>query len=285
MTKLLVIVGETASGKTALAIDLAERFNGEIIAADSRTVYKDMDIGTAKPTAEEQKRVRHHLIDVVTPDQTFTAGEFQRRAKAAIEDITARSKLPIMVGGTGLYIDSVLYDFTFRPVADPKVRRGLEAMDVTHLQQLLEERGIDPPTDPQNKRHVIRTLETEGQPSQRQPLRSDTLIIGLKLDREMLKQRITQRVEDMVAAGLVNELKSLAEQYGWDTPALQTPGYKAFRQYLDGKLTLEEAKALFVRSDLQLAKRQRTWFKRNDSIQWLDDPRKAVDLATTFLNN
>lgn len=269
---LVVIVGETASGKTALALDLAERFNGEIIAADSRTVYKGMDIGTAKPTLEEQARVRHHLIDVVTPEQTFTAAEFQRHAKTAIADIIDHGTLPIMVGGTGLYIDSVLFDFTFRPVGDPAVRRQLEAMTVPQLQRLVEERGLEPPTDPLNKRHLVRTLETNGQASRRQPLRDNTLVLGLSVSREELHERIVKRVDSMLTAGLEQEVRELTHQYGWQVPGLSALGYAEWQPYFAGEQSLEETRASIIKNTQSYAKRQRTWFKRNDSIRWLDDP-------------
>jgi tRNA dimethylallyltransferase len=250
---LIVIVGETASGKTALAIELAEKLGGEIICADSRTVYRGMDIGTAKPTLEERARVPHHLLDVVNPDETFTAADFKRLANQAIDDIASRGKLPILVGGSGLYIDAVLFDYSF---ADSGAAR-----------------------DPQNPRHAAK--EAAGSKSE---LRPNTLVIGLTVEREVLRERITNRVDAMVRAGFMNELKELAAKYGWDAPALQAPGYKAFRGYLGGSLNVDEAKALFVQNDLQLAKRQRTWFKRNDSIHWLPNRYEAVEIATTFLS-
>lgn len=251
---LIVIVGETASGKSALAIELAGRFNGEIICADSRTVYKGLNIGTAKPTADERANVPHHLLDIVTPDQPFTAADFKRLANEAIDDITMRGKIPIMVGGTGLYIDSVLFNYSFAPA-------GAER-------------------DPKNPRHLSKSAQNS-----REGLRSNTLVIGLSLEREKLRERVSNRVNDMVQAGLVHELRGLAEKYGWDAPALQAPGYKAFRGYLKGEKTLDEAKALFISSDMNLAKRQRTWFKRNNSIHWANNREQAIELVTTFLSN
>lgn len=284
VSPLLVIVGETASGKSALAIELAKKFNGEIIAADSRTVYRGMDIGTAKPSKAEQANIPHHLLDIVSPAEKFSAADFKRLANKAIEDISNRGKLPILAGGTGLYIDAVIFDFQFRPAGSPALREELSKFSVEKLQERLKEQGIPLPENKQNPRHLIRTLETKGELTKRKPLRKDTLVIGLKIDREMLKQRIRQRVDAMVAAGFVDEVRRLGEAYGWDSEALQTPGYKAFRGYITGELSLDQAKEQFITYDLQLAKHQRTWFKRNESIHWVEKQSEVVDLITTFLN-
>jgi tRNA dimethylallyltransferase len=283
-TPLIVIVGQTASGKSALALRLAQQFDGEIIAADSRTVYRGMDIGTAKPTAAERAVVPHHLIDVVTPDESFNVADFQRLANEAIADIARRGKLPILVGGTGLYVDAVIYNFGFRPTADPHTRQALEALSVAELQERLAEQGIELPDNDHNPRHLVRALEAGGVVGARSPLRPHTLVLGLQVNSEALEQKITQRVDDMVATGLVDEVRLLANQYGWATPALLAPAYKAFRPYLAGVASLEEAKQQFVRFDLQYAKRQKTWFKRNADIQWISNPDEAVDLVTTLLN-
>lgn len=280
---LIVIVGETASGKTALAIQLAQRFNGEIIAADSRTVYRGMNIGTAKPTAQEMNGIPHYLLDVVDPDQPFTAADFKRLAEEAIDDIVRRSKLPIIVGGTGLYVDSVLYDFSFGGAPDSRLRAELQKMTVAQLQDILRERDIPLPQNNQNPRHLVRAIENNGQVLEHHKLRPHTLILGLHIDRDLLERKVAQRVDAMVEQGLVDEVRRLGSQYGWDTPALQAPGYRAFHAYIDAEVSLEEAKAQFVRNDLQLAKRQRTWFKRNKSIQWISNPAEAVDIVTTFL--
>lgn len=284
---LIVIVGETASGKTDLALRLAGQFNGEIIAADSRTVYRGMDIGTAKPTAEEQARVRHHLLDVAEPDQKFTAADFKKLAQEAIKDITKRGKLPIMAGGSGLYIDSVLYDYKFRRPAESTARDYLSSRSVEELQLMLLERGLPMPNNPRNPRHLIRTIETDGLVSSKKELRPETLIIGLQPDRQELKHKIIGRVGQMLKSGLIDEIKVLVERYGWEAEALQVPGYRAFRSYLEGEETLDEARQKFIQNDLHLAKRQRTWFKRNKSIQWYSTPVKwtnVVERITTFLN-
>lgn len=281
---LIAIVGETASGKTALAIELAERFDGEIICADSRTAYRDLDIGTAKPTDEERQRVPHHLLDVVNPDEAFSAADFKRLAQEAIDDISMRGKVPLLVGGTGLYIDAVLFDYSFSMPADAHERERLQALTIEELQSEIEACGIPMPENDRNHRYLVRALETGGTSREHKPLRQNTLVLGLRIDREVLRQKITRRVDAMVAAGFVQEVQNAAAKYGWDAPGLRATGYKAFRAYLEGTSTLEEAKEQFVRNDMQLAKRQRTWFKRNKSIHWVDQQAQAVDLATTLLN-
>lgn len=281
---LVVIVGETASGKSALALLLAERFNGEIIAADSRTVYKGMDIGTAKPSQSERAKIPHHLLDVVSPNERFSVADFKQLADQAIDDITTRGKLPILVGGTGLYVDAVIFDFQFRPVGDKKLREELLNLSVEQLQQQLLMQGIKLPENKRNPRHLIRALETNGVTPTQSPLRSNTVLIGLRLDLETLKQRVTQRVEQMIAAGFIDEAQQLGKRYGWDNEALQAPGYKAVHRYVAGEISLDEMKEQFVKNDLALAKRQRTWFKRNESIHWISEQSEAVDFITTFLN-
>jgi tRNA dimethylallyltransferase len=281
---LIAIVGQTASGKTALAIDLAMRFNGEIIAADSRTVYRGMDIGTAKPTKKERVAVPHHLLDVVDPDQPFTVSDFQKLARRAIDDITSRGKVPFLVGGSGLYIDSVIYNFSFRAPADPKERHRLEMLSVEELQRELVQRGLPLPPNPRNSRHLIRSLETGGEASSATELRPNTLVLGLSIDADVLKQKLEHRVDAMVAQGFIDEVRLLANQYGWGNRALQAPGYRAFHQYIEGKSTLQNAKQQFVRNDYQYARRQKTWFKRSKDIHWISNPEESVELVTTFMN-
>lgn len=284
---LVAIVGETASGKSALALALAERFDGEIICADSRTVYRGMDIGTAKPTSAERSLVRHHCLDLVAADEPFTVADFKRHADKAISDILHRGKLPLLVGGSGLYIDAVLYDFTFRSPSDPKERARLSLMTIKELQNELQQKRIPLPENRQNPRHLVRALEAGGMTAERNPLRPHTLIIGVQQDRASLEERIRHRVSGMVEQGFIEEVRRLGEQYGWNVPALQAPGYTAFREYIDGRLSLDEAKALFMKNDLNLAKRQRTWYRRNNSIHWLenrDNLTDSVDLITTILN-
>lgn len=281
---LIAIVGETASGKTALAIEIAEQFDGEIICADSRTVYKGLDIGTAKPTLEEQNRIPHHVLDVVTPDQPFSAADFKRLANEAITDIASRGRLPLLVGGTGLYVDAVLFDYSFADAPDPDERRRLQSLSIDELQSEIIARGIPMPENSKNQRYLMRALETGGVAAARKPLRENTLVLGKSIDREALRNKVIRRVDAMMTAGFVQEVESAALKYGWDAPGLNATGYKAFHAYIDGSISLEQAKEQFVRNDMQLAKRQRTWFKRNKSIHWVTDHDQSVELVTTFLN-
>ncbi len=283
--KLVVIVGETASGKSALAMHLAKQFKGEIISADSWAVYKGFDIGTAKATPEEQKQVRHHLIDIADPLKGFNAALFQHLAKRAINDIARRDKLPILVGGTGLYIDSVLYNYSFLPATDPKLRKQLNAMSLQELLTRAETEGLDTGgVDLRNKRRVIRLIENNGVRPTKRPLRTNTLIIGLSIPRQELIVKIRRRIDAMISSGFIEEVEALLARYPDDIEAFRAPGYRAFKEYVQGKISLEQAKERFKQNDLQLAKKQRTWFKRNKSIHWIKSPQESVELVTTFLN-
>lgn len=287
LSPLLVVVGETASGKTALAIRLAQEFNGEIICADSWTVRREVDIGTAKPTAEERAMVPHHLLDVVGPDEDFTAAVFKRLATDAIKDISARGKLPIMVGGTGLYVDGVIYDYGFLPVGDRDDREALNRLSTRELLGKISESKLElGDVDTRNKRRLIRLIETNGALPTRQALHENTLIMGIKPERDDLEQRITKRVDAMLAAGLEDEVRLLVERYGWGCEALKGISYAQWRGYFESTETRDEARQKIIKATLDLAKRQRTWFKRNKSIQWFSTPVKwptVVDSITTFL--
>ncbi len=291
-----MVVGETASGKSALALRLAQEFDGEIVCADSWTVRREVDIGTAKPSAEERALAPHHLLDIVAPCEDFTAAIFQRRANKAIVEIANRGKLPILTGGTGLYIDGVLYDYGFLPAGDRGERETLNAMSVSELLAKIDELGIDPgDVDKRNKRRLIRLIETGGARPAKQDLRPNTLIIGLRPGLEELKQKIISRTDAMLAAGLEDEVRQLAGQYGWDCEALKGVGYAQWRGYFEGRegageaaQNLPEIRQKIIKATLDLAKRQRTWFKRNKSIQWIPTPVKwpdVVELMTTFLND
>jgi tRNA dimethylallyltransferase len=285
---LLVILGETASGKSDLAMKLARKLNGELICADSWTVYKGFDIGTAKPTVEDQKEVPHHLLDVADPAKGFSAAVFKRMALEAIDEISSRGKLPILVGGTGLYIDSILYDYSFLPASDPILRQELNTMSLDELLKRAEKMELDTDgIDLRNKRRVIRLIENEGVRPTKKPLRKNTVILGVAREPEELGQRIVTRIDAMVEAGLVDEVKRLGELYGWDCEPMRAPGYRAFSEYVRGSISLEAAKERNVQNDLQLAKKQRTWFKRNKSIHWLNNREKLqniVDFVTTNLH-
>lgn len=284
---LLVIVGETASGKSALALELAQRLNGEIICADSWTVRREVNIGTAKPTQEEQNLVRHHLLDVAGPDEDFTAAVFKRLANEAIKDISARGKLPIMVGGTGLYIDGVIFDYGFLEAGDRSARQELNKQTNQNLLQQIRNLGLElGDVDIRNKRRLIRLIETNGATPTKQDLRSSTYIIGLKSESEELKKRINKRINKMLEDGLEQEVSGLAELYGWECEALKGVGYAQWKDYFLGTQSQDETRAKIIKATSDLAKRQRTWFKRNKSIQWLPTPvnlEETVDSITTHL--
>jgi len=288
MAKLIVIVGETASGKSALALRLARAFNGEIICADSWTVRREVNIGTAKPTTRDRALVPHHLLDVADPDEDFTAAVFKRLANAALADIRSRGKLPIMVGGTGLYIDGVIYDFGFLPPGNRSNRVKLNLLSAPDLLQKIANLGIVlGDVDTGNKRRLIRLIETNGAVPTKKKLRGNTLIVGIKTDRDVLEQRIIKRTDSMLDSGLEGEVRVLAERYGWDCEALKGVGYAQWRDYFTGVQSLPETRQKIIKATSDLAKRQRTWFKRNKSIQWFSTSVKwseVVDTVTTFLD-
>lgn len=290
---LVVVVGETASGKSALAMELARRFGGELICADSWTVYKGFDIGTAKPSMAEQQEIRHHLLDVADPEQGFSAVEFQRLATGAITDIQQRGRLPIMVGGTGLYIDSVLYDYQFLPAPPAGRRQELNERTLNALWRLAHEQGLDTTgIDMHNKRRVIRLIENNGRRPTRSSFRKNTLVMGIGVDRDHLRERITRRVDAMLTAGLELEVRRLVLRYGWEAEPMKGIGYREWYPYLNpepgGQQDLAQTRERIIAATMGLAKRQRTWFKRNDRIHWLRSSNKmaeAVELLTTFISN
>jgi len=282
---LVVVVGETASGKSALAMDLSRKYDGELICADSWTVYNGFDIGTAKPSKAEQAEIPHHLLDVADPRDGFSAVLFQQLAQQAIADITARGKLPIMVGGTGLYIDSVLFDYGFLPPSDPALRTELNDLSLEEVLARARELGLDTTDiDLRNKRRVIRLIENNGVRPSKGAIRTDTLVLGVQVPREELRERVELRVEHMLDAGLESEVRMLAEQYGWDVEPMKGIGYIEWQAYFAGEQNLTQTCERIVAGTMGLAKRQRTWFKRNPHIFWHNDRSKIVDTVTTFLN-
>lgn len=285
MSKLLVVVGETASGKSAVAMELARQFDGEIIGADSWTVYRKFDVGTAKPTEIERTEIPHHLFDIVDAPDGFNAALFKQLANEAIKDVQGRGKLPILVGGTGLYIDSVVFDFEFMPPGEPGERERRNDMTIRDLLAEAEAEGVSlGGVDIRNKRRIIRALETGGMQPKSSELPENTVIIGIKTTREDLRERITKRVDFMFDAGLEAEVQSLVAEYGWDVEPMKGIGYREWREYFEGTKTLAETRERIISSTMKLAKRQRTWFKRNNSIQWVNNRDQIVDIATTLLN-
>lgn len=266
---LVAIVGPTASGKSDLAMSLAKKFGGEIICADSRSVYRGMDIGTAKPTSEDQRRVPHHLLDIVDPDQRFTVADFQKLARQAIIDIRRRGKIPFLVGGTGLYIDSVILDYNFDVDYDKNQREQLEKMTIKQLQEYCNINNISLPQNYLNKRHLVRAIERGGteQQSSSNPI-NNSIIVGITTDRDILRTRIVQRAEHIFESGVVQEANKLGKKYGWDYESMTGNIYPLAHQILNGELSLQQAKQRFITLDWQLAKRQMTWLKRHPFIQW-----------------
>jgi tRNA dimethylallyltransferase len=285
---LLVIVGETASGKSSLAMELARELNGELICADSWTVYKDFDIGTAKPSAVERAIIPHHMLDVADARGGFNAVVFQQMAQVAIDGIHARGHLPILVGGTGLYIDSIIYHYQFLPATPPDLRAELNELSLDELITRAEDDGLAVEhIDIRNKRRVIRLIENNGQLPTKKPLRAKTLVLGLQTPRDDLDARIAARVDAMLAAGLEAEVRQLATEYGWEAEPMKGIGYKEWKSYIEGTQDLEATRQKIIKNTKDLAKRQRTWFKRNKSIHWLDNRgplSDIVDLITTHLH-
>lgn len=273
---VITIIGPTASGKTALAIRTALAVGGEIICADSRTVYRGLDIGTAKPSEDERAAVPHHLLDIVEPNQVFTAADFQRLATAAIADVRARGKVPFVVGGTGLYVDGLLYGYKFGAAADPALRARLQAMSLEELHAYCKKYNIALPENTRNKRYVIRAIEQNGVNHQRERTKKfNGIIVGLRSESQALRRKITQRAEIIFSSGVVEETAEVATRYGWGSEAMSGNIYPIIRDYLEGRVNLSEAKAAFITADTRLAKRQLTWFKRNPDIEWFDEGEAA----------
>lgn len=274
----IVVVGPTASGKSALSLELAERFSGEIICSDSRTIYKGMDIGTAKPSAEDQARVPHWGLDLVEPGESFSAADFQMYANQKVAEIRARGHVPFMVGGTGLYVDGVIFDYSFG-AAEPELRKSLEALSLEELHEYCANNNILLPENQQNRRYVIRAIEQKSINTKRlaAPI-PNTVIVGIATERDELRRRIEQRSEQLFVNGMVDEAIMLGKKYGWESEAMTGNIYRLVRRYVDGELTMEQLKQAFITSDWQLAKRQLTWLKRNPYITWLplDEAREHI---------
>ena len=234
-TPTVIILGPTGSGKTGVSIKIAKTIGGEVISADSRAIYKGMDIGTAKPTIEEMDGVPHWGIDLVEPGERFTVADWKVYAEKKIKEIKARGKVPIVAGGTGLYIDALIFDYHFKGPTGNKIG-DIEQKTCTD----------------------------------RREVKGDFLIIGIKTDFEKLKERLALRADQMFCDELCDETKKLVQAYGWGSGAMKSNIYEYAWKYLNGELSLEEAKKLFLYEDYHLAKRQMTWFKRNKEIIWLE---------------
>ncbi|MGD6842117.1 tRNA (adenosine(37)-N6)-dimethylallyltransferase MiaA [Bacillus infantis] len=284
--KLIVLIGPTAVGKTRLSIELAKRFDAEIISGDSMQIYKGMDIGTAKITENEMEGIPHHLIDIKAPNEPFSAAEFQELVRKEIESIASRGKMPMIVGGTGLYIQSVIYDYQFSDApSDDAFREELEQrLESEGAEALYKELlNIDPASagkmHPNNTRRLIRALEvyhctgktmSQYQEHQAAELLYDTSIIGLSMDREKLYERINSRVDKMMDDGLLEEVEALHRQGLKDCQSIQAIGYKEVYEYINGRNSLEGAVENLKQNSRRYAKRQLTWFRNKMNVEWFD---------------
>ena len=277
---LVVIAGPTASGKTSLAIRLAKQYNGEIICADSRTIYRDMDIGTAKPTMAEREAVPHWGLDLVSPGETFSAAQFKEYALQKISEIRSRGRLPFLVGGTGLYIDAVIFDFQFGAPPDPTLRHELEKRTVAELQYYCSIHNIKLPENNKNKRHLIRAIEQKNKNNRYEfMIRDNSIVVGIATNKEILRTRIMFRSEQLFLNNVVDEAVLLARKYGWDNEAMTGNVYPLVREFLNKNITESELKRQFVVADWRLAKRQMTWLRRNPFIMWA-----TLDSAEHYLS-
>lgn len=286
--KVIVIAGPTASGKTSLSIALAKRINGEIISSDSMQIYKDMTIGTAKPLPEEMDGIEHHLIDFVAPDERYSVADFKKNAEKKIEEIISKGKTPIVVGGTGLYIDTLIYGIEYPDIElDEEYRNELleKADSEEGLKELYDEaKRIDPEAtlkiSSNDKKRITRILEvykatgktkTELEIISRQNgVKYDYRVFAINMDREKLYERINLRVDLMLQQGLIDEVAEILEKYDEFPTAMQGLGYKEVVQFLDGELTYEEMVEKLKQETRRYAKRQLTWFRKNKEIIWLD---------------
>ncbi|MDP2673642.1 MAG: tRNA (adenosine(37)-N6)-dimethylallyltransferase MiaA [Dehalococcoidia bacterium] len=303
--RLIAIVGPTATGKTALAVELAHRLKGEVVGADSRQVYRHMDVGTAKPTAEERAAAPHHLIDVVDPDEPFSLGLWLELAQAALEDVWSRGRQPLLAGGTGQYVWALLEGWRVPRVApNPEFRCRMEARDAVELFESV--RRVDPAAaariGPANRRRLVRALEVyeaTGRPisywQTKEPPGFETTVIGLHLPREELYRRIDERVDRMMTSGLIDETRRLlAMGYSRELPSMSGIGYKEACAHLAGDpstssgqgLTLTEAAARTKTETHRLARHQNSWFKPSDPrIHWLDGGESAIEEALRLIES
>ncbi len=275
---LVVIVGPTASGKSATAMKVALELGGEIICADSRTIYKGMDIGTAKPSVEDRSMVPHWGLDLVEPGEVFTAADFKKYALAKADEVRSRGHIPILVGGTGLYVDGVIFDYEFGN-PEPELRQKLEQLSLDELITYCENNNVTLPENQQNRRYVIRAVEQKNINNKRlsAPI-PNCIIVGIATERDELKSRIAQRSEQLFEQGMVDEAIKLGNKYGWNSEAMTGNIYKLTKQFLDGAFDEAELKQRFITSDWQLAKRQLTWLKRNPFIHWI-----TIDDAYSYI--
>ena len=295
MQKVIVIAGPTASGKTSLGVELAKKIDGEVISADSMQIYKDMTIGTAKPTPEETEGIPHYLIDFVSPDERYSVADFKKDAEEKIDEILAKGKVPIIVGGTGLYIDSLVLGIDYPEIEyDEEYRKALmeKAETIDGLNSLYEEAlKVDPEAmekiSPSDKKRISRILEiyhATGKTKTEQEIESrkngpkyDYLVFAIDWDREKLYERINLRVDIMLDQGLVDEVKEVVAKYNKFPTAMQGLGYKEVVEYLDGKINYDEMVEKIKLETRHFAKRQLTWFRKNKDIIWIDGQKEKKE--------
>ena len=285
--KVVVICGPTASGKTSLSIELAKRINGEIVSSDSMQIYKDMNIGSAKPTEKEMQGIEHHLISIIEPDERYSVAEYKKEAEKEIEKILEKGKTPIVVGGTGLYVDSLIYGIEYQDIKlDEEYRQELEIRAQKEgLKGLYEEamqidREAMQKISPNDKKRIIRVLEiykatgktkTEQEiESRKKEVKYDYVVFAINMDREKLYERINKRVDEMIQQGLIQEVEQLLKKYKKFPTAMQGLGYKEVVEYLENKTTKEDMIEKIKMETRRYAKRQITWFKKNKQTIWLD---------------
>ena len=289
--KVIVICGPTASGKTSLSIELAKQINGEIVSCDSMQIYKEMDIGTAKPTIEEMQGIKYYLIDFVSPDERYSVADYKRDAKNAIKEIINKNKVPIVVGGTGLYVDSLIFEIEYPNIEfDEEYRQQMEKMaEEQGIEKLYEQaKKIDPVAiekiSKNDKKRIIRILEiyhatgknkTEQEiESRKKEVEYDYHVFALDWDRELLYERINKRVDIMIEQGLIDEVRKIYKKYNEFPTAMQGLGYKEVVQYLNGNYTKEEMIEKIKMETRRYAKRQLTWFRKNRQTIWLNGQEK-----------
>lgn len=282
--KIVAIVGPTAAGKTGVALAIADKFPVEIICADSRTIYKGMDIGTAKPSTDEQARVPHHGLDLILPGEKYSVAEFVNYAEEKMQEIWSRDRAVLIVGGSGMYMDALLFGYKFRD--EPLDAENVD--DLSHDELLEQARQLYPDhvnaIDVKNTRR-LRQLVAKGpaNTSDRQHLKYDAKIIGIGPCAADLQIRIEKRTDAMLNQGIVQECKTLLRQYGADCPALQTTGYAPVVRYLSGEIDKVTMRAQIIADTKKLAKKQRTWFKRNSFIEWTTNGGEALKIAVSYL--
>ena len=288
--KLIAVMGTNASGKSGLGIELAARYGGEVVSADSRQVFRGLDLGSGKITPEEAKGVPHHLIDVCEPGEFFSMADFQRLAFAAIDDILTRGKIPFLVGGTGLYVDAVIDGYELSEIEpDLELRARLETFETPVLYAMLKEKLPDTQIDPKNRNRVMRALERlaadDYHPGRRSP-RYQVLKLGVTWPREILKQRIDERLERRLNQGMIDEVKGLMDA-GVSTEFLTKLGleYRYITEYLLGKWTYDQMLDELARAIKRFAKRQMTWFRKEENLHWLDMSADPIGQATALIDS